>query len=157
MDERDATAAYARYFPIIRGKCSRMVRDGAIAQDLAQETFTRLWAHRAELHSPEATVAWVYRTATRLAIDHFRASRRTDDHIDELPSQDRPDRTAEARRLLELLARELDEQELEAIVLTRVDGMTQPEAAQVLAVSERTVRRLLERADERLSRWRAEA
>jgi len=47
-------------------------------------------------------------------------------------------------------------EELEAVILCRVDGLSHPEAAEVLDVSERTVRRLLERFDAGAARWRKE-
>ena len=42
------------------------------------------------------------------------------------------------------------------IHLDRVDGLTQPESAEVLGISERTVRRMLTRLDARLAALRAE-
>lgn len=49
--------------------------DRELAQDLAQETFARLYEFRAA--HPERTVAvsWLYTVARRLAIDHWRAAR----------------------------------------------------------------------------------
>src|SRR5207302_10717908 len=43
----DVEAAYRRYFVLIREKCRRMLADFAEADDVAQETFVRLW--RADL------------------------------------------------------------------------------------------------------------
>jgi len=37
---------YRRYFALIRGKCTRVLGDTSEAEDVAQETFTRLWWHR---------------------------------------------------------------------------------------------------------------
>lgn len=157
MSTLDVDAAYRRWFPIIRAKCARMTRSDSIAQDLAQETFTRLWSNRFELERPEAVMPWVYRTATRLAIDLHRRDRRIASGVAGVavaetaaPAGQRPDRTLEARDLLRRLAHWMPERELEALVLHRVDQMTQPEIAAVLGASERTVRRLLQRAEARL-------
>ena len=43
-----------------------------LAQDLTQETFLRIHRGLAELRSPEARTAWIYRIASNLAIDHLR-------------------------------------------------------------------------------------
>ena len=59
------------------------------------------------------------------------------------------DAYVEARATIASLAASVPEDELSAAVLCRVDGLPQPEAATVLGVSERTVRRLLDRFDER--------
>ena len=50
----------------------------------------------------------------------------------------------------------MPEEELAVAVLCRVDGLSQPEAAGVLGVSDRTVRRLLDRFDERTGALRKE-
>ena len=59
------------------------------------------------------------------------------------------DEIADARSELQRLARETPDDELEAVVLCRLDGMTHDEAAAALSLSERTVRRHLARFDER--------
>src|SRR5215813_5166610 len=65
--------AYRRYFPIIVRKSGRMLRDASEAQDLAQETFLRLWRSRLDLRDAAATTAWLYKTCTRLALDRLRS------------------------------------------------------------------------------------
>jgi len=47
--EDQVKEAYRRYFPIIVRKSGRMLRDASEAQDLAQETFLRLWRSRLDL------------------------------------------------------------------------------------------------------------
>ena len=56
-----------------------------------------------------------------------------------------------ARSALARIADSTPDDELAAAVLCRVDALTQPEAAAVMNVSERTVRRLLDRFDARLT------
>lgn len=60
------------------------------------------------------------------------------------------------RQVLEQLISLAGDDELQVAVLSRVDGLTQPEAAEVLGISERTVRRLLTRFDERVAAKRQE-
>jgi DNA-directed RNA polymerase specialized sigma24 family protein len=49
------------------------------------------------------------------------------------------------------------EEQLAVVVLVRIDGLSHAEAAEVLGVNERTVRRLLARFDERTNALREEA
>jgi RNA polymerase sigma-70 factor, ECF subfamily len=62
----------------------------------------------------------------------------------------------DARAAIATLAGSVPQDELEVVVLCRVDGLPQPEAAQVLGVSERTVRRVLDRFDQRTETLRKE-
>ncbi len=55
-----------------------------------------------------------------------------------------------------MLARRLPADELEVALLVRLDGLTQAEIAEVVRVSERTVRRCLRRLDHRVAKMRKE-
>lgn len=142
---------YRRFFPLIREKCRRMLTDGDEAQDVAQETFIRLWQKGPSLADPRHATAWAYQTSTRLAVDMLRrrAARGANPAASEAAPG--PDEALAARQLIEALAGAVGEGELEAAILARVDGLSQLEVAEVLGVSERTVRRLLTRFDEAIA------
>jgi RNA polymerase sigma-70 factor, ECF subfamily len=157
--DMDVQAAYATYFPIIREKCRRMLRDPDEAQDVAQETFIRLWQARLRDEDPRRVTAWVYRTSTHLAIDRLRRRQSgvAPERPEELPEVAQVgslESSVQARQELERFARHLPADELEVVLLSRVDGLTQLEIAEVAQVSERTVRRLLTRFDERVEQLR---
>lgn len=146
---------YRRYFAIIRAKCTRMLGDTHAAEDVAQETFVRLWRDAANLgRDPCRVSAWIYRTATRLAIDQLRSRRHREAEPGvEAVDTSSPEVLIAARRALVQLSLELDPEELTVAILSRIDGLGQREIAEVLNKSERTVRRLLERTDARLAQW----
>jgi len=142
------TTAYRLYFPLLVQKCTRMLGDGHEAQDVAQDTFMRLYS--AGLASAEARVvtAWLYRTSTRIAIDRLRARKRHAPDpaaVDTLLVADASESYTAARELWSSVADRIPPLELEAAVLTRVDGLTQQEVAEVLGMNARSVRRLLTR------------
>ena len=148
-------------YPLIREKCRRMLSDPDEAEDVAQETFIRLWRSELRDAAPAPLTAWVYRTATRLAIDRLRARRDQREAHAQLRENSEEghalEGASEARQELELLARKIPARELEVAMLHRLDGLTQPRVAEVAGISERSVRRLLEKLDARLERLRAEA
>jgi RNA polymerase sigma-70 factor (ECF subfamily) len=152
----DFAVVYARFLPAIQAKCRRLLGRAPAAEDVAQETFLRLWksglARGDERDDPRTIMAWLYRTCTRLAIDVLRERRRTDLRevdLDATPCGLDEGACVEARAAIASLASSVTEDELEVAVLCRVDCLSQPEAAGVLGVSERTVRRMLERFDQR--------
>jgi RNA polymerase sigma-70 factor, ECF subfamily len=125
---------------------------------VAQEAFLRFVREgpsRTALDDPRATLAWLYRTSTRIAIDQLRArklravSHPPEDLAEMKHATGEPLEITVARDELCLLVRETPNDELEAVVLCRLDGMTHDEAATVLSLSARTVRRHLARFDER--------
>jgi len=132
-----------------------MLGDSAEAEDVAQETFMRLWHDGPRDRSPRTLAGWVYRTSTRLAIDRLRRQRRVaelhDEHATALePSRaPAPDAQVGHRRALCALAADIPADELEVAVLSRLDAMDQAQIAKALGRSERTVRRLLSRFDAR--------
>jgi RNA polymerase sigma-70 factor (ECF subfamily) len=142
------TTAYRLYFPLLVQKCKRMLGDGHEAEDVAQETFMRL--HHAGLANadPRVVTSWLYRTSTRMAIDRLRArKRRAPDAaaVDSLSVPANSENHAIAREIWHAIAEQLPDLELEAALLTRVDGLTQDEVAEVLGTNPRRVRRLLTR------------
>ena len=153
---------YRRYFPVIVCKCRRMLGGTSEAQDVAQDAFARLWRGRDQLQGDLAVSAWLYRTCTRLAIDTLRQRRRgpglsagAESPIEELVADEAgPERSSSSRQLLTRLFTEISVRDLEVGILSRVDGLTHEEMAQVLAISERTVRRRLVRFRVRLERFR---
>jgi RNA polymerase sigma-70 factor (ECF subfamily) len=157
LDGASFEACYRRIFPVVLAKCRRMLRGHADAHDIAQEVFMRLWKHRDLVKDHQALTAWLYRTSTRLVIDRARQRRLSQASelslqslVDEA-SAELADARLASRRQLQTLFREFPDQELEAAILGRFDRLTHPEIAEVMGVSERTVRRLLTRFDERVS------
>jgi len=147
--------AYQAYFPRIYEKCRRALHNPGDAEDVAQETFVRLWQARLQDAEPRRVVAWVYRTSTRLTIDRLRRRRAAaevpvDEVLQRMATAVPLEREVAERDALAKWVGQLPEDELEAIFLHRLDRLTQPELAEVLQVSERTVRRLLTRFEQRL-------
>jgi len=79
-DEAAFELVYARYneslarhvFAIVRSE----VEAGAVAQDLVQETFLRVWIRAEQWSGQGSFKSWLYRIATNLALNHLRAARR---------------------------------------------------------------------------------
>lgn len=157
-------ATYRRFLPSVRAKSRRLLGHVGEADEVAHEVFVRMWQSPPEFDPTDARSvgAWLYRTCTRLSIDVLRRRRVAefrpidDDEDSALPCGQWVEAQAAARKLIALVAARAPADALEAAILCRVDGLSQPEAAEVLGASERTVRRLLERFDEVAAPWRKE-
>lgn len=131
-----------------------MLRGDAEANDVAQEVFARLWQHRDLVEDHQALTAWLYQASTRLVIDRARRRAFGRESLGHLQAvlEGRADADSEtlvaSREQLRSVLSTCPAAELEAAILNRVDRLSHPEVAEVLGVSERTVRRLLTRFDE---------
>jgi len=66
-------ALYDRYAPIVLGISVKVVGDPALAEDVLQETFWRVWKSAATYQSQRGTfTSWLFRIARNLAIDAYR-------------------------------------------------------------------------------------
>lgn len=76
-----------RHAPKLFGLAYRMLRDRALAEDVVQEAFLRLW-RQADRWRPDARIqTWMYRVVHNLCIDELRARKRLSDE----DPPDRPD------------------------------------------------------------------
>jgi RNA polymerase sigma-70 factor (ECF subfamily) len=150
---------FRQNFPVILGRCRRLLGDAHEAADVAQETFLRLWKSGMADAVPAVRAGWIYRTSGRLAIDRLRRRRRGLEVATPLPdtASDRSgaDEVLAARQWLAALAAHVPARELELAILSRVDGMSHPEIARASGLSLRTIERRLARFAARLPRLEA--
>ena len=149
--DRDAFAVLvARHLDGIHTFNYRMTRNPEDAADLAQETFLRVWSSAATWRSNRVKfTTWLHRIARNLCIDAHRRRRDTfaidDNIVADGATVDAPAST-QLRRALDQALTDLPERQRTALVLCHRDGMTNRDAAAVLAVSVDALESLLARA-----------
>jgi RNA polymerase sigma-70 factor (ECF subfamily) len=137
---------YALVAPRLLGYLLKMARERALADDLLQQTFLKVHRARAAYVRGADPLPWIYSIAHRTFIDETRRHKRAVVRVgdaEELPevpagltgeSDDRRDDTRADPELvsaaLDALA-ELPPQQREAVVLTKLDGKTVAEAAEI--------------------------
>ncbi len=149
-DEAAFRALFGRWVGPLHAYFMHMTGQRALAQDLTQETFLRVWRASGRFDGRRSFRAWVFRIASNVCTDHSRSwfaalARRTmalfEPRESGLPAPadtlsgaagDRPERRAERVRLHERLAVELARlpaPHREAVVLHDLQGLTVQEAA----------------------------
>jgi RNA polymerase sigma-70 factor, ECF subfamily len=147
----------------------RMVRDPAVAEDLAQEVFLRVYRARKEYAPSAKFTTWMFRIATNVALNSVRDNRHRQmetsmDHTvgagdDEEPAMELPDRTPSVEQQLvaqtrsELILRAihaLPEKQRAAVLLHKYEELDYDEIARILECSESALKSLLFRAYETL-------
>ena len=89
--EHDAHAfevLFERYGEMIERHLAHLVGDNAMAQDLVQEVFLRVWTRAEQWNESGPFRAWLYRIATNLALNALRSVRRRHEQpLDAPPEQ----------------------------------------------------------------------
>ncbi len=144
-----------RWQPALQSLCLRLTRDDAMAQDIAQEAFLRLFSHRESYRTEGAFGTYLRRIAINLCYDELRDSSRrkevqlgdseegpgfedhfASDHIG--PDEDTAQRDI-AGRVREAVGK-LPESHRTVLVLRHYEGMKFREIAEVLDLPEGTVK-----------------
>jgi len=146
----------------------RMAHNSAVAEDLAQEVFLRVYRSREKYEASAKFTTWLYRIATNLAVNHARDTR--NERSEKVVSIDEPDeetgltvdlpdgsmsaeegiirreRLAAIRRRVQ----ELPERQRVAVLMHKFQQMDYRQIAEVLKLSESATKSLLFRAYEAL-------
>ncbi|MGO9317051.1 MAG: RNA polymerase sigma factor [Terracidiphilus sp.] len=142
----------------------RMVRNQAIAEELAQEVFLRVYRSRQSYRAEARFSTWLYRIATNLAVNyardtkHERAARNvyldapdeqtgtTPDVADDEPSVEQRLMREERMKAIRTHVMALPERQRMAVLMHKYQGMDYHEIGEVLKLSESATKSLLFRA-----------
>lgn len=137
---------YALLAPRLLGYLVRMARERALAEDLLQQTFLKVHRARAAYVRGADPVPWIYAIAHRTFLDEARRGRRAAVRVGEVETLpevpagltgESDDRRDEVRGDPELMAAAIDAlaalpvAQREAVVLTKLDGKSVAEAAEI--------------------------
>ena len=150
--------------PLVKYFC-RLVRDQALAEDLAQEAFLRVYKARHRYRPDARFTTWLYRIATNLALNAIRDGRdrrRQDgngsgddgeapfEFVDPRISVEQQLIETDRSRMIREAIEALPENQRAAVILHKYQDVDYRQIAKVLKVSESAVKSLLFRAYETL-------
>lgn len=160
-DEEAFAALAERHASTALGLAQRIVRNAADAEDIVQESLTRLWVF-ADRWNPDTArfSSWFYRIVTNQAISRIR--RKSTEPLDavEEPSDSSPNPhdALAGREIGEAITHaiaQLPERQRAAIALCYDQGLSCAQAAESMGVSIGTMESLLFRARRSLREWLA--
>lgn len=161
-DAAAARALAARLVPRVLALATRFLGgDRAEAEDVAQEAMLRLWRAAPGWRPGEGKVStWLYRVTVNLCADRRRraARRETYPGPEALPEAEdgtpgAAERLAQAERLaaLDAALAELPERQRQAVVLRHIEGLSNPEIAEVMEIGVEAVESLTARGKRALA------
>ena len=148
-DEQALSAFYDRWFPIVNGLITRILKSADDVEDVVEETFWQAWRQANRFAVDRGSVqTWLLTIARSRALDRLRATRRLrEDSIDdsgasaavadsaEMPVRSTSDPSADAehserRRLVVAALNELPQEQRQALELGYFGGLSQTEIAE---------------------------
>lgn len=147
-----------RLLPRVLGQATRMLADRGEAEDVAQEAMLRLWRIAPDWRQGEAQVStWLYRVTANLCTDRLR-KKRGDVGLDQIaePSDPLPSVTAQMQTRSRQLAladalATLPERQAQAVALRHLEGLTNPEIAEIMDITVTSVESLTARGKRALA------
>ena len=144
----------ARLVPRVLAFATRMLGDATEAEDVAQDAMLRLWQAAPGWHTDGAAPAtWLYRVTANLCIDRLRKRRRGPTApLDSVPEPHDGQIGAAARMIaaqrvaaLQEALQTLPERQRQAVILRHIEGLSNPEIAQIMALGIEAVESLTAR------------
>lgn len=154
-DRQAMTVLIRRHGPGVRRFLAGVLTSPHEAEDIAQETFLRVWSAASRYDPSIASPAtWIYRIALRLAIDRNRRTgfRRflgleaAPEPLDDQPGADRDLAARQALARTHAALATLPDRQRKALLLRAAAGLTNTEIAATLGISAGAVEQLLVRA-----------
>ena len=142
---------YSIYLDRIYRYVVYQVDDKMIAEDLTEETFIKAWEAIGKYKwKGQPFSAWLYRIAHNQVIDYFRTTRRDLTLKEELPAEAaEPEQEAEEKLRQQELIKAisyLPAQQKQVIILKFIEGLENPEIAQIMRKSQGAIRVMQMRA-----------
>ena len=156
-DGQAARYLTARLLPRVLGQATRMLGNRTEAEDVAQDALMRLWKIAPDWRQGEAQVStWLYRVVANLCTDRLRKRRAVSlDQIAE-PLDETPSVVAQMQTLVRMTAlsdalAQLPERQALAVSRRHLEGLANPEIAQIMDISVRSVESLTARGKRALA------
>ena len=152
----DADAALVltqRLTPRMFGLAIRMLGDVSEAEDVVQEAMLRLWRIAPDWRRGEAQVStWLYRVVFNLATDRLRVRKRQGPSLDAIedpasPEPGAPEQLQDKARnaALQGALDDLPDRQKQAVILRHIEGLSNPEIAQIMGITTEAVESLTAR------------
>jgi RNA polymerase sigma-70 factor (ECF subfamily) len=150
----DFYSIYERYYSRVRSFILKIVRDEWIADDLVQETFTRVITHMNEVRDSNSLSAWIFRIAYNLCQDYFRSPATRNLETSKNPEIAAPGivpphqgmEQSEMSACVQIHMQRLSEPLLAVLTLYDMFGFKQAEIAGIIGISVANVKVRLHRA-----------
>ena len=164
MTEDRLAGLYRQFAPLIYRRCLGILANEDEAREAVQDVFLLLIRKQTSFRGESEVMTWVYRITTNHCLNRLRSRKtrsRVFDSLEQRSLQDpgtEPARDIERRDLVLRLLERFDDRRVQIVIHRFYDEMTQVEIAETMGISERAVRKSLQRffeqARDHLAHWK---
>jgi RNA polymerase sigma factor (sigma-70 family) len=160
-DVSPASEIFDRYSSRIYNFAYRFLRNSEAAEDATQEVFVKMLKHANQFHGDAKLSTWLFSITANWCRDYLRKADNKAKEAEEVlysipaPSELAPDRNLERRQdeqMIQKALAALTPEQREAILLSRYQGLSYAEIAQISGCSEGAVKTRVFRAMETLKK-----
>lgn len=152
-DDRAYDALFLRWYPQVHRFLLTLVKENALAEDLAQSVFMKLWLFRYRLNPAQSLKNYLLVLSRNAALDFFRSKYHSlQADLSTPPEFAAAERTEQKAEFTEMNARirhaveEMPAQRREVFKMSRYEQLSSEEIAEKLGLSVRTVEKHLQLA-----------
>jgi RNA polymerase sigma-19 factor, ECF subfamily len=143
---------FRTYQPILFRHIWYKSQDADLAQEIVQETFIRVWQHRTNLKPARSFLAYVVTIGMNALRDHWKHEDVRMKHREDVPrpspsEHDHPEESLRLKlleeKITEIVNEHLPDRCRTIFILSRIDGKANADIANLLHISEKTVKNQL--------------
>jgi RNA polymerase sigma factor (sigma-70 family) len=148
---------YHQNYPKVMRLClGYTVGNDALAKDLAQETFIKVWQNLDGFRNESGLSTWIYRICVNTCLAEIRRERKKDKNlqIDNLQVSASNDDSTEKEDMLVQLYKCIDKLSSinKAIILLELEGLPQIEISEIMGVKHEAIRTRIHRIKQQLTK-----
>jgi RNA polymerase sigma-70 factor (ECF subfamily) len=135
---------YTKYYPKVKYFITHLIKTEAIAAELSQDVFLKIWEHRAKMAALQSFNAYVYRAAKNTALNYLEHKYIEDMYVEKFGSEPEPSdedewKAKEIELLEQLTVSRMPPQRKAVYEMSRMEGLSNEAIAAKLGVSKKTV------------------
>lgn len=139
---------YVRYKNRLQSFCLFMLKSPTVAQDVVQEVFIKVWSARRTLNSVQSFSNYIYTLSKNQSLNELRSAKRKEimenilirhEEASDAENAETKLIVKEYQALLEAAINELSEQKRKIYVMSRNEGKSHKEIAEIMQISPHTV------------------
>lgn len=150
-DEQAFTVLFFKYLPVLQVFAKKFTKSDEATEEIIQDAFLRVWLNRDKLAEVENVKAYLYKYVSNECLSYLRKKLKAEKMIDALTikqndSHNNTIETIDLNEVTKIIAaavEKLPDQRRNIYQLSRRDGKTIPEIAEILHISPNTVKNAL--------------